>query len=181
MFMLGYAYQSGRVPLSAAAIEKAIELNGEAVKMNLAAFAWGRRAAAEPETIAQLMSELKAPTPSRNLSETLDEVDRPPRRVPRRLPERAPTPSATGAWSSACAQRRRKPCPAATALTDAVARSLFKLMAYKDEYEVARLYTDGHFEKQIASTFEGENLRSSSTSRRRCSPGRTRPRACRAR
>ena len=49
--------------------------------------------------------------------------------------------------------------PGSTALTDAVARSLFKLMAYKDEYEVARLYTDGAFEKQIASTFEGENLR----------------------
>ena len=53
MFMLGYAYQSGRVPLAAAAIEKAIELNGEAVKMNLAAFTWGRRAAAEPGLIAQ--------------------------------------------------------------------------------------------------------------------------------
>ena len=49
MFMLGFAYQRGRVPLAGAAIEKAIALNGEAVKMNLAAFAWGRRAAAEPE------------------------------------------------------------------------------------------------------------------------------------
>jgi indolepyruvate ferredoxin oxidoreductase len=52
MFMLGYAYQTGRVPLSGAAIEKAIELNGEAVKMNLSAFAWGRRAAAEPAKMA---------------------------------------------------------------------------------------------------------------------------------
>ena len=74
MFMLGYAYQTGRVPLSGEAIEKAIALNGEAVKMNLAAFTWGRRAAAEPELIAAMMSELKAPTESRKLSETLDEV-----------------------------------------------------------------------------------------------------------
>src|SRR5581483_5132691 len=49
--------------------------------------------------------------------------------------------------------------PGQTALTEAVARNLFKLMAYKDEYEVARLYTDGTFRKQIASTFEGDNLR----------------------
>ena len=55
MFMLGYAYQAGHVPLTAAAIEKAIELNGEAVRMNLEAFTWGRRAAAEPDVIATFM------------------------------------------------------------------------------------------------------------------------------
>jgi indolepyruvate ferredoxin oxidoreductase len=158
MFMLGYAYQQGRVPLTGAAIEKAIELNGEAVKMNLAAFAWGRRAAAEPETIAKLMGELKAPTPSRKLSETLDEV------IARRVE------FLTGYQSARYAKRYKTQVervraaeaqvkPGSTVLTEAVARSLFKLMAYKDEYEVARLYTNGHFEKQIASTFEGENLR----------------------
>ncbi|MBA1155772.1 indolepyruvate ferredoxin oxidoreductase family protein [Microvirga mediterraneensis] len=158
MFMLGYAYQAGRVPLSGAAIEKAIELNGEAVKMNLAAFTWGRRAAAEPELIAAMMSELKAPTESRKLSETLDEV------IERRVA------FLSGYQSKRYGRRYRgliervraaedKTVPGSTALADAAARSLFKLMAYKDEYEVARLYTNGHFEKQVASAFEGDNLR----------------------
>jgi indolepyruvate ferredoxin oxidoreductase len=158
MFMLGYAYQTGRVPLSGAAIEKAIELNGEAVKMNLAAFTWGRRAAAEPELIASVIGELKAPTESRKLSETLDEV------VERRVAFLSDYQSRRYARRySALVERVRaaedKAVPGSTVLTDAVARSLFKLMAYKDEYEVARLYTNGHFEKQVASAFEGENLR----------------------
>jgi indolepyruvate ferredoxin oxidoreductase len=157
MFMLGYAYQAGLVPLSAAAIEKAIELNGEAVKMNLSAFDWGRRAAAEPELIASMMSELKAPTESRKLSETLDEV------IARRQEFLSEYQNKRyGKRYRTLVERVReaeaKTVPGSTALTDAVARSLFKLMAYKDEYEVARLYTNGNFEKQVASAFEGENL-----------------------
>ncbi|RDI57123.1 indolepyruvate ferredoxin oxidoreductase family protein [Microvirga subterranea] len=157
MFMLGYAYQTGRVPLTAAAIENAIELNGEAVKMNLAAFTWGRRAAAEPEVMAKLIAELKSPGDEFKLSDSLDEV------IDRRAA------FLTGYQSARYAKRYRalvdkvraaetKVAPSGTTLTDAVARSLFKLMAYKDEYEVARLYTDGHFERQVASAFEGENL-----------------------
>jgi indolepyruvate ferredoxin oxidoreductase len=158
MFMLGYAYQTGRVPLSAAAIEKAIELNGEAVKMNLAAFTWGRRAAFEPDLIAAMMSELKAPAESRKLSETLDEV------IERRVAFLSDYQSQRyGRRYRSLVERIRgaedKVVPGSTALVDAVARSLFKLMAYKDEYEVARLYTNGHFERQVASAFEGENLR----------------------
>ncbi|MBM1171876.1 indolepyruvate ferredoxin oxidoreductase family protein [Microvirga arabica] len=158
MFMLGYAYQTGRVPLSGAAIEKAIELNGEAVKMNLTAFTWGRRAAAEPGLIASVIGEMKAPTESRKLSETLDEV------IERRVAFLSGYQSRRYARRySTLVERVRaaedKAVPGSTALTDAVARSLFKLMAYKDEYEVARLYTNGHFEKQVASAFEGENLR----------------------
>jgi indolepyruvate ferredoxin oxidoreductase len=158
MFMLGYAYQLGRVPLTAASIEKAIQLNGEAVKMNLEAFRWGRRAVAEPEVIAGLMNQIKAPTESRQISETLDEV------IERRVAFLAEYQNAAyGERYRALVERVRaaesKAVPGQTALTEAVAKSLHRLMGYKDEYEVARLYTNGHFAKQIASTFEGENLR----------------------
>jgi indolepyruvate ferredoxin oxidoreductase len=157
MFTLGYAYQIGHVPLTAAAIEKAIELNGEAVKMNLAAFTWGRRAAAEPDVVAKLVSDIKGPADEFKISDTLDEV------IDRRVAFLA------GYQSKSYAKRYHrqvlevraledKVVPGSTALTDAVARSLFKLMAYKDEYEVARLYTNGHFERQVATAFEGENL-----------------------
>jgi len=158
MFMLGYAYQRGRVPLSAGAIEKAIELNGEAVKMNVAAFQWGRRAAAEPERIASLMGEVKEPTPSRHLSQSLDEV------IARRVAFLADYQNAAYAeryrtWVERVRAAEAKAVANSTVLTEAVAKSLHKLMAYKDEYEVARLYTDGSFEKQVAAAFEGEGLR----------------------
>jgi indolepyruvate ferredoxin oxidoreductase len=158
MFMLGYAYQRGRVPLSAAALEKAIELNGEAVKMNVAAFQWGRRAAAEPERIASLMSEVKEPTASRHLSQTLDEV------IARRVAFLSEYQNAAYAdryrtWVERVRAAEGKAVADSTVLTEAVAKSLHRLMAYKDEYEVARLYTDGSFEKQVAAAFEGEGLR----------------------
>ena len=126
--------------------------------MNLSAFTWGRRAAAEPELIAAMMSELKAPTESRKLSETLDEV------IERRVAFLSDYQNARygrryGNLVGRVREAEEKAVPGSTALTDAVARSLFKLMAYKDEYEVARLYTNGHFEKQVASAFEGDNLR----------------------
>ncbi|HEY0570116.1 MAG TPA: DUF6537 domain-containing protein, partial [Enterovirga sp.] len=158
MFVLGYAWQTARVPLGRAAIRRAIELNGEAVSMNLDAFEWGRRATAEPDKIAAMMAELRAPTASRDLSETLDEV------IARRVA------FLTAYQNEAYAERYRsrveqvqeaegRLAANSTALTEAVARNLFKLMAYKDEYEVARLYTDGNFAKQVAATFEGDNLR----------------------
>ncbi len=158
MFMLGYAWQTARVPLSRDAIRKAIELNGEAVSMNLDAFEWGRRAAAEPETIRDLLAGIGRDSGAETLSETLDDV------VARRVA------FLTAYQDAAYAARYRdrvariraleaKAAPAGTALTEAVARNLFKLMAYKDEYEVARLYTDGHFARQVAATFEPGPLR----------------------
>ncbi len=159
MFMVGYAYQLGAIPLSAAAIEKAIELNGEAVAMNKAAFHWGRRAVAnrdEVEKLAQPSTGSK--TDAEHLSESFDET------VQRR--EKFLT-----AYQNAAYARRYRTwidkvkavetgrAPGKCGLADAVARYLFKLMAYKDEYEVARLYTDGSFAKQVANEFGGGNLR----------------------
>ncbi len=159
MFMVGYAYQLGAIPLSAAAIEKAIELNGEAVAMNQAAFHWDRRAAVDRAAV----EALARPAPSRasdaeHLSETFDEM------VARR------EKYLTAYQNAAYAQRYRSwvdkvkaaevaRAPGKTGLADAVARYLFKLMAYKDEYEVARLYTDGAFEQQVRNTFGGDDLR----------------------
>ena len=159
MFMVGYAYQLGAIPLSAAAIEKAIELNGEAVAMNRAAFHWGRRAAVDRGTVEKLVKPATAiASDARRLSKSFAET------VERRVK------FLTAYQNAAYAARYRalvdevKATEAARApghceLTEAVARYLFKLMAYKDEYEVARLYTDGAFLKQVETEFDGDNLR----------------------
>jgi indolepyruvate ferredoxin oxidoreductase len=155
MFMLGVAFQSGRVPLSAAAIERAITLNGEAVAMNQAAFAWGRRAAADlPRVLAQVAPPA-TPGGDRELSDSLDE------RIERRAAFLAAYQDEAYAvrYRDAVARIRAaetRTAPGSTALADAVARGLFKLMAIKDEYEVARLYTDGSFARTLKAQFEGE-------------------------
>jgi len=155
MFVLGYAYQSGRVPLTAAAIERAIELNGEAVPLNLNAFRWGRSAVVHPNRLAGLMQTWREPTASRHLSQSVDEV------IERRVAFLTAYQNAVYArrYRLKVAQVRAAEgavIPSGTALTEAVARNLFKLMAYKDEYEVARLYTDGSFARQVEASFEGE-------------------------
>jgi indolepyruvate ferredoxin oxidoreductase len=159
MFLVGYAYQLGAVPLSAAAIEKAIELNGEAVAMNKAAFHWGRRTmidGAEVERLAQPATG--SVSDAEHLSETFDET------VQRRVKFLTAYQNARYARRYAGLVDKVKAAEAARApgkcgLADAVARYLFKLMAYKDEYEVARLFTDGAFEKQVENEFDGKNLR----------------------
>ncbi|MGO4664651.1 indolepyruvate ferredoxin oxidoreductase family protein [Bosea sp. 2RAB26] len=163
MFMLGYAWQFGGVPLSRASLLRAIELNGEAVAMNKQAFELGRRAAHDPDALICALAEAKAPTRARHLSETLEEI------IARRVDY------LTAYQNAAYAARYRhlvariqvkevQVMPGQSALAESVARYLFKLMAYKDEYEVARLYADGSFQKQVAATFEkdsasGERLR----------------------
>ncbi len=152
MFMLGFAYQHGALPLSAEAIEKAIDLNGQAIAMNVAAFRWGRRAAVKPQEIAALL-DVDA-TQATKISDTLDEI------VARRvefLTDYQNTAYARRYADKVAAIRMAEDTaePGSTVVTEAVARSLFKLMAIKDEYEVARLYTDGNFKRQLAREFAG--------------------------
>ena len=159
MFLVGYAYQLGAIPLSSAAIERAIELNGEAVAMNKAAFHWGRRAAVDRAQVEALARPAAAKlSDALHLSESLDEI------IERRVKfltdyqDAAYAARYRGLVEKARAAEAAR-TPGKTGLAEAVARYLFKLMAYKDEYEVARLYTDGSFLAQVADTFDGDNLR----------------------
>jgi indolepyruvate ferredoxin oxidoreductase len=159
MFMLGYAYQLGALPLSAEAIETAIEMNGEAVAMNLAAFRYGRRAAIDLAAVQGLVTpKPQDENDSVRLSRSFDEM------VERRVA------FLTAYQSRRYARRYRRlvdkvraveteKAPGQSALAEAVARYLFKLMAYKDEYEVARLYADTNFLERVKSQFDGDNLR----------------------
>src|SRR5271154_297275 len=159
MFMVGYAYQLGAIPLSAAAIEQAIELNGEAVAMNRAAFQWGRRAVVDRAAVEALAKPAPAmASDAERLSESFDEM------VARREKFLTTYQNAAYARRYRAMVDKVKATEAARTpghceLTEAVARYLFKLMAYKDEYEVARLYTDGAFLKQVETEFDGDNLR----------------------
>jgi indolepyruvate ferredoxin oxidoreductase len=158
MFLVGYAYQLGAIPLSATAIERAIELNGEAVAMNRAAFHWGRRAVVDRAAVEALAQPASAKRDAEHLSESFDEM------VERRAKFLANYQNAAYAGQYRALVDRAKATEATRAsgkcgFADAVARYLFKLMAYKDEYEVARLYTDGSFEKQVKAEFAGDSLR----------------------
>ncbi len=153
MMILGHAFQKGALPLSAEAIEEAIRLNGAAVSMNLAAFRWGRLSAVDPSVLAEAEGAA-APTLSwRRPSQSLEEL------VARRREDLLAYQDAAYARRfeervAAVAAAEERVRPGSTALTEAVARNLYKLMAIKDEYEVARLYTDGAFAAQLAEAFE---------------------------
>jgi indolepyruvate ferredoxin oxidoreductase len=153
MFLLGVAFQHGGLPLSAEAVEKAIELNGQAVAMNVAAFRWGRRAAHQPAFVRDLVARSGGAAALPSLAQTLDDI------VARRV--EFLTAYQNAAYAKRYADRiaqlqaaEAKAVPGSAAVTEAAARNLFKLMAIKDEYEVARLYTDGSFAKQLSGQFQ---------------------------
>jgi indolepyruvate ferredoxin oxidoreductase len=156
IFLLGYAWQLGTVPLSAAAIEQAIALNGEAVAMNQSAFRWGRAAAADPARIeALLRPQRDESADDRRLSQSFEET------VARRVQfltdyQDANYAARYRAWVERAKTAEAVQTPGKCGFAEAVARYLFKLMAYKDEYEVARIYADATFMRQLKGEFDGD-------------------------
>ena len=154
LFMLGYAYQQGLVPVSAAAIERAIELNAVAIEFNRSAFLWGRRAAFDRKSVEARAVPKNALPESHRQSESLDEL------VGRRVEFLSRYQNAAYAkrYFDRVGQVREAEAArigSSTVLTETAARALFQVMAYKDEYEVARLYTDTDFLARVAGQFEG--------------------------
>ncbi len=152
MFMLGYAWQKGKVPLREASIIKAIELNAVSVAFNKAAFHWGRSAAHDLAALTKMTTPAEVIEFKRN--QTLDDI------VERRVALLSAYQNAAYAGQYRAFVEQVRVVEAGlgkgSRLSEAVARYLYKLMAYKDEYEVARLYTDGAFQEKIGAMFEGD-------------------------
>jgi indolepyruvate ferredoxin oxidoreductase len=159
MMMMGFAYQKGLLPLSAQSIQQAIEVNGVAVKMNTQAFQLGRLAAADPARLASMMKGQENGQDETVAPKTLDAMS-----LDEIIAHRSTL--LTEYQNEKLAQRYRKlVSQVRSATTDlgfgdelprAVAINYAKLLAYKDEYEVARLYTDGRFEQQLRDQFDGD-------------------------
>ncbi|QOV96414.1 indolepyruvate ferredoxin oxidoreductase family protein [Novosphingobium sp. ES2-1] len=150
MLLVGYAWQKGLIPLKLESLEQAIQLNGAAVQLNLTAFRLGRLAAIDPDAQARWTKDRTIDA----VTQTLDE----------KIEARAALLTAFD--GPQLAERYRalvtKASSAETALsgnpgdfTDAVARGYFKALYYKDEYEVARLFTDGTLERRLRENFDG--------------------------
>jgi len=153
MFMLGYAYQKGWVPLTAASLERAIELNGVAVDFNRKSFLWGRRAAVDLERVRRIAIPAAVIPIDQRFSRNLDEL------LERRVKFLTDYQDAAyGERYRALVNRvrERESALGSSKLTEAVARFYAKLLAYKDEYEVARLHSDGEMRRKIEGMFEGD-------------------------
>ncbi|MFM7459703.1 MAG: indolepyruvate ferredoxin oxidoreductase family protein, partial [Burkholderiales bacterium] len=154
-FVLGYGYQIGLIPVSAASILRAIELNGAAVEKNKQAFDWGRRAAVDIAVVKKVAFPVEPISGIYKLSESVEEM------VARRKEFLTDYQNAAYAERYAALVKRVVDVEAQKfagkkALSAAVARYYFKVLAYKDEYEVARLYADTGFKKKIGNQFEGD-------------------------
>ena len=155
LFMVGYAFQKGLIPLAEQSILQAIEINGAAVESNKAAFQWGRLAAVDRAAVERAATPPEARPESQRLSQTLEES------IARRRAFLADYQSEAYArryeeFVKKVQAAESARVPGSTQLTSMVARYLFKLMAYKDEYEVARLYTSTDFLERVEKQFEGD-------------------------
>ncbi|MFK7893984.1 MAG: indolepyruvate ferredoxin oxidoreductase family protein [Granulosicoccus sp.] len=161
--LIGYAWQKGWIPLNRLAIERAFELNGVAVKNNQQAFLWGRRLAHDQDRVQKMAQPAQVIEFRRPIGKVRNESD-----LQALVNHRAEFLVAYQSKRYAkrymdIVERVRKVeaeriglNQSGLRLSVAVAKSLFKLMAYKDEYEVARLHTDPVFRQQIARQFEGD-------------------------
>ena len=154
LFVLGYAWQKGLVPIGEAALVQAIELNGVAVEANKRAFTWGRRAAVDIDAVEEAAEPTEVPD-SYRIATSLEEI------VGRRV--KFLTDYANEAYAARykslvdrVAVAESQSLPGREDLTRAVARGYFKLMAIKDEYEVARLYRDPSFRHKLDQQFSGD-------------------------
>jgi indolepyruvate ferredoxin oxidoreductase len=151
LFLLGFAWQKGLLPVSLAALEEAIELNGVAVESNRKALLWGRRAAHDPAAVQKFARPAQVLPLTR--PQTLDEL------VAKRVDYLAAYQDAAHAtrYKTLVEQVRAAESKlGSTRLAEAVAHNWFKLLAAKDEYEVARLYADPGFMAKVDATFEGD-------------------------
>jgi indolepyruvate ferredoxin oxidoreductase len=150
LFMLGFAYQRGLIPVSSAAILRAIELNGVAIAFNNRAFHWGRRAAIDLAAVERIAVPAVTTIP-----QTLPEIVAHRRKHLTEYQNAAYADRYQALVDKAAAAERAR-LPGSDGLARAVAKNYAKLLAYKDEYEVARLYTDGTFRDRLAQQFDGE-------------------------
>ena len=153
-FLMGFAYQRGRLPVGRPALERAFELNGRAVAANLRAFGWGRLAAEDLAAVEE------AARPAARSAESAPAEDLPAVLARREAfltdYQNAGLARRYRSLVDRVAEHERRAAPGSERLTDAVARYYFKLLAIKDEFEVARLYTDGEFQRQLDREFEGD-------------------------
>lgn len=155
LFMVGYASQKGWLPVAPRSILQAIEMNGAAVRMNQDAFHWGRKAALDLASVEQAAAPAQPRPPHHRLSTSLDET------IARRVDELTAYQNRRYAERYASLLRRIQEAefrqvPQQSALTEAVARGYHKLLAVKDEYEVARLFCETGFLDRLSAQFEGD-------------------------
>lgn len=152
MFLMGYTYQKGLIPLEYKSIMRAIELNGVAVAMNKRAFAWGRLAAQDLQTVVTAAQSKQDATLAtyRQKSSSLEE------KIARRVAMLTDYQNKAYAtrYQTMIDRVKAKDLNKDKSLTKAIAQYLYKVMAYKDEYEVARLYTQTDFKAQIKAQFK---------------------------